>query len=266
MNIDKIPAELHELVAKNILLSHGGILYPMPDHLKMAVPGFDGTMHDASVESILYSPGKWGGYHIFANGKEFTLDQNEERMKIFQFILANHDFPEQDKCLFPLKREELEDRVFTREKNIGFISLYGDLDQSDWNKIELFRKLLAERRTECCDTPEPLPGDIVEGAYYNGKFPFKNGVIESAKGFQKPLSVCAKPYVPFISLGSHDKINVSTSGGPFFGFSNEDLEYVGEDERLFCDWGHSGPCANGAIDFKAKVNRWRINSKINWKY
>lgn len=62
MNIDKIPAEIHELVAKNILLSHGGIIYPMPDHLKMAVPGFDGTMHAACVESVLYSPGKWGGY------------------------------------------------------------------------------------------------------------------------------------------------------------------------------------------------------------
>lgn len=264
MNIDKIPTELHELVAKNILLSHGGILYPMPDHLKMAVPGFDGTMRDACVESILYSPGKWGGYHILSNGKEFTLDQNEERMKIFRFILKNYNFPEQDKCLFPLRREELEDRVFTRERNIGFISLYGDLDQSDWDKIELFRKLLAERRAECCDTPEPLPGDIVEGAYYDGKCPFKNGVIESAKGFKKPLSVCAKPYVPFISLGSHDKINVSTSGGPFFGFSNEDLEFVCEDERLFCDWGHCGPCANGAIDFKAKVNRWRVRDKVDY--
>lgn len=264
MNIDKIPAELHELVAKNILLSHGGIIYPMPDHLKMAVPGFDGTMHAACVESVLYSPGKWGGYHIFANGREFTLDQNEERIKIFRFILKNYNFPEQDKCLFPLRREELEDRVFTRERNIGFISLYGDLDQSDWDKIELFRKLLAERRAECCDTPEPLPGDIVEGAYYDGKCPFKNGVIESAKGFKKPLSVCAKPYVPFISLGSHDKINVSTSGGPFFGFSNEDLEYVGNGERLFCDWGHCGACANGAIDFKAKVNRWRVKDKVDY--
>lgn len=264
MNIDKIPTELHELVAKNILLSHGGIIYPMPDHLKMAVPAFDGTMRAACVESVLYSPGKWGGYHIFANGKEFTLDQNEEMMKIFRFILKNYNFPEQDKCLFPLKREELEDRVFTRERNIGFISLYGDLDQSDWDKIELFRKLLAERRAEYSDTPEPLPGDIVEGAYYDGICPFKNGVIESAKGFKKPLSVCAKPYVPFISLGSHDKINVSTSGGPFFGFSNEDLEYVGEDERLFCDWGHCGACANGAIDFKAKVNRWRIRDKVDY--
>ena len=264
MNIDKIPSELHELVAKDILLSHGGILYPMPDHLKMAVPGFDGTMHDACVESVLYSPGKWGGYHIFANGKEFTLDQNEERMAIFQFILANHDFPEQDKCLFPLKREELEDRVFTRERNIGFINLYGDLNQRDWDMIKMYREKIATERMK--HSGVPLPGDIVEGAYYNGKFPFKNGVIESAKGFQKPLSVCAKPYVPFISLVSRDKINVSASGGPFFGFSNEDLEYVGEDERLFCDWGHSGPCANGAIDFKAKVNRWRISSKINWKY
>lgn len=262
MNIDKIPTELHELVAKNILLSHGGIIYPMPDHLKMAVPAFDGTMRAACVESVLYSPGKWGGYHIFANGKEFTLDQNEEMMKIFRFILKNYNFPEQDKCLFPLKREELEDRVFTRERNIGFISLYGDLDQSDWDMIKIYREKLATERKK--HSGVPLPGDIVEGAYYDGECPFKNGVIESVKGFKKPLSVCAKPYVPFISLGSDDKINVSTSGGPFFGFSNEDLEYVGEDERLFCDWGHCGACANGALDFKAKVNRWRIKDKVDY--
>ena len=262
MNIDKIPTELHELVAKNILLSHGGILYPMPDHLKMAVPAFDGTMRDACVESVLYSPGKWGGYHIFANGKEFTLDQNEERMAIFQFILKNYNFPEQDKCLFPLKREELEDRVFTRERNIGFISLYGDIDQRDWDIIKTCHEILAAERME--HSGIPLPGDIVEGAYYNGSYPFKNGVIESTEGFKQPLSVCAEPYVPFISLSSRDKINVSTSGGPFFGFLNEDLEYVGEDERLFCDWGHCGPCANGAIDFKAKVNRWRIKDKVDY--
>ena len=262
MNINKIPSELHELVAKNILLSHGGILYPMPDHLKMAVPAFDGTMRAACVESVLYSPGKWGGYHIFANGKEFTLDQNEERMAIFQFILKNYNFPEQDKCLFPLKREELEDRVFTRERNIGFISLYGDIDQRDWDMIKTCREILAAERME--HSGIPLPGDIVEGAYYNGIYPFKNGVIESTEGFKQPLSVCAEPYVPFISLSSRDKINVSTSGGPFFGFLNEDLEYVGEDERLFCDWGHCGPCANGAIDFKAKVNRWRIKDKVDY--
>jgi hypothetical protein len=48
------------------------------------------------------------------------------------------------------------------------------------------------------------------------------------------------------------------SGGPFFLVREEEITYEGKQLKRFCTWGHLGPCGNGAIDFHAEVNVWKM--------
>lgn len=114
--------------------------------------------------------------------------------------------------------------------------------------IELNHKI---RRT-------PQVGDLVEGAYYDGKYPYRFGLIEKVHD-DGTVSICYQPYVPFVYFDTMLDLHLSVSGGPFGHHKLSELELVEEeDRRTFCDWGMSGACANGAIHFKAPVRRWRI--------
>lgn len=108
----------------------------------------------------------------------------------------------------------------------------------------------------CVRTPQV--GDLVEGAYYDGHHPYKYGLIEKVDE-DGTIHICYQPYVPFIWFDEYMDLHLSVSGGPFGHHKTEELELIAdEDERLFCDWGHCGACANGAIHFVAPVRRWRI--------
>lgn len=109
---------------------------------------------------------------------------------------------------------------------------------------------------ERCKTPQV--GDIVEGAYYDGAYPYKNGTIEAINP-DGSLSICYQPYIPFIRLKKDGFIGMSVSGGPFGNHNVEELVLVEEnDEAMFCDWGSCGACKDGAVNFIAPVRRWRI--------
>lgn len=114
---------------------------------------------------------------------------------------------------------------------------------------------------ERCKTPQV--GDIVEGAYYDGAYPYKNGTIEAINP-DGSLSICYQPYIPFIRLKKDGFIGMSVSGGPFGNHNVEELVLVEEnDEAMFCDWGSCGACKDGAVNFIAPVRRWRI--PYEWK-
>lgn len=114
---------------------------------------------------------------------------------------------------------------------------------------------------ETCHTPQV--GDLVEGAYYDGMFPYKNGIIASVYE-DGSLSICYQPYIPFVYVRDDLSISLSVSGGPFGDHKLEELMLVSDDdERMFCDWGNCGACANGAVNFLAPVRRWRI--PYEWK-
>ena len=73
-------------------------------------------------------------------------------------------------------------------------------------------------------------------------------------------NICEQPYVPFISKNRNgDGINCSTSGGAWTNIPVNKLTYVGIEEKTFCDWGHCGACADGAVQFKAHVSVWEYN-------
>ena len=104
----------------------------------------------------------------------------------------------------------------------------------------------------------PQVGDIVEGAYYNGTHPYHAGIIEKVNN-DGSVHICYEPMIPFVFFNDMLELRLGVSGGPFGTHKAEELELVKEDdERYFCDWGTSGACANGAINFVAPVRRWRI--------
>lgn len=69
------------------------------------------------------------------------------------------------------------------------------------------------------------------------------------------ISYCENPYTPFVNMSS-DGISCSTSGGAWGHIPVSKLKYVGSQEKAFCDFGHNGGCANGAVTFYANVSVW----------
>lgn len=254
-----------ELVAKNILLSLGGTIYVPYKDLSFPVRNeTDGAVTERYITDIHFTPGQnHGVYAYFNNGFFAIITDEKDRKRAYDYIYDLYESPDKD---IPWDEETLQERLFLRERNIRFILEHGDLEPDDYQMIRTYQKAIAAQRDAIKDNPHPLPGDIVEGAYYNGSHEFNNGIIESKPHWKKPLSVCAVPYVPFISFAdkNEERISTSVSGGPFFGLNPEDLEYIGEDKRFFCDWGHEGPCRDGSIEFQAKVNRWRIKEHVDY--
>ena len=83
-----------------------------------------------------------------------------------------------------------------------FISINGRflsshvLKETDFEMAENYIAAI-EHNHERCKTPQA--GDVVEGAYYDGKFPYSNGIIEKIHE-DGSLSICYQPYIPFIWL------------------------------------------------------------------
>jgi hypothetical protein len=107
-------------------------------------------------------------------------------------------------------------------------------------------------------TGVPQVGDLVCGSYYRGSQTFERGIIDRRyREAPDVVSVCYHPYVPFVE-GDDDEVVLSVSGGPFTAAYQSMFECIGEEERLFCDFGHCGPCEGGAFYFKARVKKWRL--------
>lgn len=267
MNPENYSPELRELIAKDILLSLGGNAYPRQKYGELTFPVVDESGHreEKPVSSIHFTPG-WshGGYYLFFADGFAPLAEEEHRQKAWDYIIRNYPFPDKD---ILINKETLDERIALRERNIAFICRHGDMDADDFMMVKAYRRVLTRTRDAVKETPVPLPGDIVEGAYYGGKHPFTNGLVDRLfDSDTHPVSVCAKPHIPFIGTtrGTPYGYHLSVSGGPFFGFKVEDLEYVEPDRRFFCDFGHNGACAGGSIEFEATVNRWRIKEGVDY--
>ena len=144
--------------------------------------------------------------------------------------------------------------------NARFIYEHGPLNDEDINKIIEFQKLMATMRLGAQARLTPFPGDTLQGAYYDGKFPFNNGLIVQRPAYAEEndnkIHFCAGPYIPFITEKGH----MDCSGGPWFSADKRHFTYAGEGERLFQFFGHDGPCANGAVTFPARSNNWHLSA------
>lgn len=258
-----------ELQIKNLVASNGGRVELPNWNLKFTGPlkRADGTivpkmtftatavnihLHDDILIEMLE------GNSVTACWSEFSDD---EKSRLFDYLLGKFAFPDSG-----MTESVIRSRFKLRRQNLSFIREHGDLDSGDFEKMAKVKDVLEKVRMT--GNPVPLPGDTVEGAYYDGKFPFSKGMLDTPYNWygEDELSLCAQPYSPFTSLTDKRKegYSFSMSGGPFFRLRKSDVEYVNTDIRLFTIWGHSGPCRNGAIRFPVTVNRWRVKDGVNY--
>lgn len=102
----------------------------------------------------------------------------------------------------------------------------------------------------------PMPGDIVRYTNKYSKY-FHHAHVESVCNGE--AYICEEPYIPFVSCGDTG-VRCVTSGGSWVCIKTEKMHLIGRDKKLFNDWGHNGPCADGAICFEAYVNVWEFIS------
>lgn len=134
-----------------------------------------------------------------------------------------------------------------------FILRYGNLRPSDFETAENLASVIEFDR-EMKNTP--MVGDLVSGAYYDGRHPYKYGIITNVNGDK--VTICAHPYTPFTRI-INGKISLSVSGGPFISHDVKELRHVCDNvENNFCFFGSEGACAGGAVVFPAGVRSWEI--------
>lgn len=251
---------------KNLIASRGGIL-EMPCNGLTVTGTVEGpgrkpeevSVSIRSLETVLredITVELYGGYS--AGWEELSEEEQESILSYALDRFGVNGNPEwADRQHYDLRR-----------LNLGFIREYGDLEEKDFKKMDLVKDAIEKARLFSGNDIRPLPGDSVEGAYYGGKFPFKNGMLDTPYDWYEEgeVSLCAGPYSPFTRLADwrQEGYSFSMSGGPYFKMSSGDLEYVGTDERLFTVWGHWGACANGDIRFPVKVNRWKVKEGVDY--
>lgn len=188
----------------------------------------------------------------FHRGWRVLVPEDEE--KVFSYIVDTYRMPGVIEE-FGLSYEEAMNLY---RMNESFIREHGTLDHTDLALIRAAQKAMADAQSAAApDTP--IPGDVVEGAYYDGKYPFGSGVVVSTPSWGFGVHFCAHAYCPWLTVNNDGKPHVNTSGGPFFSADKTKYEPIGETTRLFCDFGHAGPCGNGSIRWPAKVRAWRLS-------
>lgn len=110
-------------------------------------------------------------------------------------------------------------------------------------------------------TTEPKIGDIVQYTNEYGDYYETAHIQKVCK--DGTINICEQPYVPFIINKDSNGIYCSTSGGAWCDLPTGKLVYIGKREKTFCDWGNCGCCADGAIEFNAKVSVWEYVDENN---
>ena len=140
------------------------------------------------------------------------------------------------------------------EINQRFLNSHYFIDEYDVEKANRYVYLLESTRS----TATPQPGDIVRYTNKWGDY-YAHAHIESINE-EGGAHICESPYVPFSwADADNKKMLFSTSGGAWGRIETNRMTYVGTEKKTFCDWGHCGPCANGAIDFEATVSVWEFD-------
>lgn len=142
----------------------------------------------------------------------------------------------------------------TKSDLIALNELYHHLhtvSDRDVDTANIYR--LAVERSRSPRVNVPAIGDLVS---IDGKGLARVDSIEGDSAI-----IVRNPYTPFISCKWHDsypRISLSISGGPFESIPLKKFVFDREQFADFCFFGSYGPCANGAVDFQALVNLFRI--------
>lgn len=134
------------------------------------------------------------------------------------------------------------------EINQRFIGTHLRLTDWDVDKSNRMSDLIEQTRNPLL----PMPGDIVEFTNRWGDC-YQNAHIESVTDDE--VYICEEPYIPFASI-SEEEIYFNTSGGAWRTLPRN-LKRIGSRPKRFHSWGHTGPCADGTVDYFAEVNVWK---------
>ena len=129
------------------------------------------------------------------------------------------------------------------------------LYESDVEMANNYVKLIEGSRS----TLTPQVGDIVR---YTNEYGEYYGYAHIEKVDEVEAYICERPYVPFI-WKKNNGIGCNTSGGAWKHIPIGDFRYLGTEPKTFCDWGHCGACANGAVEFQAEVSVWEYTHPDN---
>lgn len=129
------------------------------------------------------------------------------------------------------------------------------LYESDVEMANNYVKIIEGSRS----TATPQVGDIVRYTNEYGEY-YGHAHIEKADDVE--VYICESPYVPFVRKRDNG-IGCSTSGGAWKHIPIGEFKYLGTELKTFCDWGHCGPCANGAVEFQAEVSVWEYTHPDN---
>lgn len=133
--------------------------------------------------------------------------------------------------------------------NSEFLCRHHAILDSDVELANKWSKKIEESRCSY-----PVAGDIIRFTTKHGSY-YEEAYLEKKEDYG--YQICLAPHVPFVLTCNDDSPCFSTSGGPWENVElTENFKYLGQEEKLFKDWGHCGSCAAGAIQFKATVNVW----------
>lgn len=150
-----------------------------------------------------------------------------------------------------MQQSKIENR-YSRETLLPINTLYDHihhLTQADVDAANAWVRHIEHTRNPLV----PQIGDRVRYTTHHGDF-YGNALIEAVRE-DGMLSICLCPYVPFVWTTA-DGVDCSVSGGPFITMTPQALKPSGTMQGDFCDWGHDGPCGNGAVRFEAGVSVW----------
>ena len=144
-------------------------------------------------------------------------------------------------------------------RNTQFDHDYG-ITQDDVIMVNELRIVIESTRSK----KKPIQGDriICQGP----KREYKFGHLEKPYT-ERYSSICTKPCIPFVFIHKEPDGSImpwfNCSGGYWLNETNlGNYRFINEPhEKVFCAFGHCGPCAGGAINFTARVNSWSIFQK-----
>lgn len=113
-------------------------------------------------------------------------------------------------------------------------------------------------------TPAPLDGDILIYTNRDGEERRANIEVRTYHQAEEAhMEICTHAYIPFIDKES---LHTNTSGGPWYNITIEEFgkraHYVGRGTKYLKAWGHMGMWKDGAIQFEAQVNVWKIDGTL----
>ena len=139
--------------------------------------------------------------------------------------------------------------------NSRFLNTHFEIINADVDRVNTCINLVEKSR----NIEKPMVGDIVQYTDEYGDY-FAHAVIEKVKDREAYIAESGNMYLDLDKESEHGFFASVSCGGAFHYIPIKKMVYTKkQEERSFWHFGHCGACADGGIDFYAKVNVWECN-------